>query len=183
LTLLTRLADEALQPLSALARHGVKPLAWNSLNLSCRTTAGGFNSTYVSWLSISAHFRALSPTVGTRSGFTHDWMSSPASTVRYTGASECSITGASISARATDIVFHKEADLAVIYDNLVRTAIHTIKPDHMATFLGCKLNSQYEGEMGKRFDVRIEGTRIRPPGRSLSSCTTSSGSFSGSRPR
>ena len=62
---------------------------------------------------------------------------------------------------ATDIVFHRQADLARIYDNLARTAIHTVKPDHIATFLGRKLNSQYEGEMGNRFDVRIEGTRIR----------------------
>jgi hypothetical protein len=62
---------------------------------------------------------------------------------------------------ATDIVFHRQPDLAAIYDNLVRTAVHTVKPDHIATFLGRKLNSQYEGEMGNRFDVRIEGTRIR----------------------
>src|SRR3954447_9584291 len=62
---------------------------------------------------------------------------------------------------ATDIVFHRQADLAAIYDNLVRTAIHTVKPDNIATFLGRKLNSQYEGEMGNRFNIRIEGTRIK----------------------
>ena len=62
---------------------------------------------------------------------------------------------------ATDIVFHRQADLTAIYDNLVRTAIHTVKPDNIATFLGRKLNSQYEGEMGNRFNIRIEGTRIK----------------------
>ena len=62
---------------------------------------------------------------------------------------------------ATDIVFHKQAHLAAIYDNLVRTAIHTVKPDNIATFLGRKLNSQYEGEIGNRFNIRIEGTRIK----------------------
>jgi hypothetical protein len=62
---------------------------------------------------------------------------------------------------ATDIVFHRQADLAAIYDNLVRTAIHTVKPDNIATFLGRKLNSRYEGEMGNRFNIRIEGTRIK----------------------
>ena len=62
---------------------------------------------------------------------------------------------------ATDIVFRKQADVAAIYENLARTAIHTVKPDNIATFLGRKLNAQYEGEMGNRFNIRIEGTRIK----------------------
>jgi hypothetical protein len=61
---------------------------------------------------------------------------------------------------STDIVFRKQADVAAIDDNLARTAIHTVKPDNIATFLGRKLNAQYEGEMGNRFNIRIEGTRI-----------------------
>ena len=35
------------------------------------------------------------------------------------------------------------------------------RPDNIATFLGRKLHSQYEGEMGNRFNIRIEGTRIK----------------------
>ena len=62
---------------------------------------------------------------------------------------------------ATDVVFRKQADLAGIYDNLTRTAIHTVKPDNIATFLGKKLNVQYEGEVGNRFNIRIQGTRIK----------------------
>ena len=62
---------------------------------------------------------------------------------------------------ATDIVFRKQADLQAIYENLTRTAIHTVKPDNIATFLGRKLSTQYEGEMGNRFNIRIEGTRIK----------------------
>ena len=62
---------------------------------------------------------------------------------------------------ATDIVFRKQADLQAIYENLARTAIHTIKPDNIATFLGRKLSTQFEGEMGNRFNIRIEGTRIK----------------------
>ena len=62
---------------------------------------------------------------------------------------------------ATDIVFRKQADVAAIYENLARTAIHTVKPDNIATFLGRKLYTQYEGEMGNRFNIRIEGTRIK----------------------
>src|SRR5450631_1934327 len=48
-----------------------------------------------------------------------------------------------------------------IYENLARTAIHTVKPDNIATFLGRKLSTQYEGELGNRFNIRIEGTRIK----------------------
>lgn len=62
---------------------------------------------------------------------------------------------------ATDIVFRRQTDLAALYGNLTRTAIHTVKPDNIATFLGRKLNSQYEGEIGNRFNIRIEGTRIK----------------------
>ena len=62
---------------------------------------------------------------------------------------------------ATDIVFRKQADLQSIYENLARTAIHTVKPDNIATFLGRKLSTPYEGEMGNRFNIRIEGTRIK----------------------
>ena len=62
---------------------------------------------------------------------------------------------------STDIVFRKQADLQAIYGNLTRTAIHTVKPDTVATFLGRKLSPQFEGEMGNRFNIRIEGTRIK----------------------
>ncbi len=62
---------------------------------------------------------------------------------------------------ATDIVFRKQADLQPLYESLSRTAIHTVKPDNIATFLGRKLDIRYEGEMGNRFNVRIEGTRIK----------------------
>ncbi len=62
---------------------------------------------------------------------------------------------------ATDVVFKRQAGLAVIYDTLTRTAIHTVKPDNIATFLGKKLNPLFEGESGNRYNIRIEGTRIK----------------------
>lgn len=62
---------------------------------------------------------------------------------------------------ATDIVFQRQADLQAIYGELIRTAIHTVKPDNIATFLGKKLNGNYQDEMGNRYNVRIEGTRVR----------------------
>ena len=62
---------------------------------------------------------------------------------------------------ATDIVFRRQAELQAIYGNLTRTAIHTVKPDNIAAFLGKKLVPQFQGEMGNRFNIRIEGTRIK----------------------
>jgi len=62
---------------------------------------------------------------------------------------------------AADIVFRRQADLQAIYGNLIRTAIHTVKPDDIATFPGKKLNGNYHDEMGNRYNVRIEGTRVR----------------------
>lgn len=58
-------------------------------------------------------------------------------------------------------MFKRQADLAAIYGTLTRTAIHTVKPDNIATFLGKKLSPQFEGESGNRYNIRIEGTRIK----------------------
>jgi hypothetical protein len=62
---------------------------------------------------------------------------------------------------ATDLVFRRQADLAAIYEKLTRTAIHSVKPDNIATFLGKKLHGNYQDEMGNRYNIRIEGTRIK----------------------
>lgn len=62
---------------------------------------------------------------------------------------------------ATDIVFNRQQDLRNLYDHLTRTAIHTVKPENVATFLGRKLHGNYQDEMGNNFSTRIEGTRIR----------------------
>jgi hypothetical protein len=52
-------------------------------------------------------------------------------------------------------------DLQEMYEEWVCTAIHTVKPKELATFLGKKLNGNYQGEMGNRYNARIAGTRIR----------------------
>lgn len=62
---------------------------------------------------------------------------------------------------ATDIVFKRQADLKPIYGSLVSTAIHVVKPDNIATFLGKRLHGNYEGEAGNRYNIRIEGSRIK----------------------
>jgi len=62
---------------------------------------------------------------------------------------------------ATDIVFHRQQELAPIYEALVRTAVHAVKADNVATFLGRKLCGQYRDELGNDFQTRIQGTRIK----------------------
>lgn len=62
---------------------------------------------------------------------------------------------------ATDIVFKRQTDLKALYENLTRTAIHTVKPENVASFLGRKLHGNYQDEMGNNLNTRIEGTRIR----------------------
>lgn len=62
---------------------------------------------------------------------------------------------------ATDVVFRRREDLAPLYDHLVRTAVHAVKAEHVATFLGKKLGPRYLGEVGNDYNTRIQGTRIR----------------------
>jgi hypothetical protein len=62
---------------------------------------------------------------------------------------------------ATDIIFKRQQDLQAIYPHLLETLIHSVKPENIASFLGQKLHGNYKGEMGNRFNVRIEGTRIK----------------------
>jgi hypothetical protein len=62
---------------------------------------------------------------------------------------------------ATDIVFKCQKELKIIYDYITRTAIHTVKPKNIATFLGRKLHGNFQDEMGNNFNTRIEGTRIK----------------------
>jgi hypothetical protein len=62
---------------------------------------------------------------------------------------------------ATDIVFKHPQDLQAIYDTLTRTAVLSVKPEHVATFLGRKLAGTYQGELGNDFNTRIQGTRVK----------------------
>ncbi len=62
---------------------------------------------------------------------------------------------------ATDLVFRRQDELRPLYDTLVRTAIHAVKPDHVATFLGRKLTGNYADELGNDFHTRVQGTRIK----------------------
>ena len=64
---------------------------------------------------------------------------------------------------ATDIIFRRQMDLRPIYETLVRTAIHAVKPAQVGTFLGRrhKLHSNNTDEIGNDFQTRIQGTRVK----------------------
>ena len=62
---------------------------------------------------------------------------------------------------ATDIVFQSKDDLELLYEHLVRTAVHTVKAENVATFLGRRLTGNYRDEVGNDLGKRIEGTRIK----------------------
>ena len=62
---------------------------------------------------------------------------------------------------ATDLVFKSQNTLQAFYPHLLETLTHAVKPADIATFLGRKLNGNYQGEMGNRFNKRWLGTRIK----------------------
>jgi hypothetical protein len=62
---------------------------------------------------------------------------------------------------ALDIPFKNEDDLKPVYDNIIKTAMHTITPDNIANFLGKRFSVLFEGEAGSKFNKRILGTRIK----------------------
>lgn len=62
---------------------------------------------------------------------------------------------------ATDLIFKSRDALSALYDPLVRTAIHAVRADNVATFLGRKLHKNFNDELGNDFGTRIQGTRLK----------------------
>jgi len=63
---------------------------------------------------------------------------------------------------ATDIIFRHRTDLQPLYEAITRTAVHAVKADNVATFLGRKgLHGNFKDELGNDLNTRIQGTRIR----------------------
>lgn len=62
---------------------------------------------------------------------------------------------------ATDIAFKEQSALQAIYPHLLESLIQAVKPADIATFLGRKLNGNYQGDMGNRFNKRWLGTRLK----------------------
>ena len=62
---------------------------------------------------------------------------------------------------ATDIVFKAQPILQAFYPHLLEILIQAVKPADIATFLGRKLHSNYQDQMGNRFNKRWLGTRVK----------------------
>ncbi len=62
---------------------------------------------------------------------------------------------------ATDIMFKQPEYLAPIYDEIIKTAIFTVKPDNIATFLSRQITYNCKKEVGTNYNQRILGTRIK----------------------
>ena len=62
---------------------------------------------------------------------------------------------------ATDIVFKSVENLKPLYDNIIKTAMHTVTPEDIANFLGKRFSVLFEGEAGSKYNKRILGTRIK----------------------
>jgi len=62
---------------------------------------------------------------------------------------------------STDIVFGRADVLKPVYEEIVRTLAHAVKPDQISMFLGKRLAPSFEGEMGTGFVRRIEGICLR----------------------
>ena len=62
---------------------------------------------------------------------------------------------------ATDVMFKQPGDLEPLYDEIIRTAIFTVKPDNIATFLGQRITYNCKKEVDTNYNQRILGTRIK----------------------
>ena len=62
---------------------------------------------------------------------------------------------------ATDVIFKNREALGPLYQAIIRTAIHAVKAEQVATFLGRRITANFNAELGNDFNTRIQGTRIR----------------------
>ena len=62
---------------------------------------------------------------------------------------------------ATDIIFESPEYLQPVYDEILKTAIFTVKPDNIATFLGQRITYNCKKEIGTNYNQRFLGTRIK----------------------
>ena len=62
---------------------------------------------------------------------------------------------------AMDVIWKEQGELKPVYDNIIKTIMHTVTPENIATFLGKRLTVKFEGEMGSLYNERVLGTRIK----------------------
>ena len=62
---------------------------------------------------------------------------------------------------STDIVFLNREILQPIYSEIIKTAVFSVDPDNIATFLGKRITYNCAKEVGTNYNQRILGTRIK----------------------
>jgi hypothetical protein len=62
---------------------------------------------------------------------------------------------------SSDVIFHSAQALCPLYEELARTAILSVKVDDVATFLGRPIHPLMRQEVTNRFDLQVQGRRIR----------------------
>ena len=62
---------------------------------------------------------------------------------------------------ATDVVFGSTQALSPLYEELTRTAVLAVKVDDVATFLNRPIHPLMRQEVSDRFDLQVQGRRIR----------------------
>src|SRR6185369_5695991 len=139
---------------------------------SASTDTTGWQASCADWASIiewltmrsailrTGNGRSASPTDGKQNESTRGSTSSPGAAAPSIGTSPPDTTGAWTSANTPPT--SSSANRRICRRSMkIWRARRFLKPDNIATFLGRKLSPQFEGEMGNRFNIRIEGTRIK----------------------
>ena len=62
---------------------------------------------------------------------------------------------------STDLIFRSPQALGPLYEELARTAILSVKADDVATFLNRPIHPLMRQEVANRFDMQVQGRRIR----------------------
>lgn len=62
---------------------------------------------------------------------------------------------------STDIIFKDKNDLRFLYEELSTKAIHSVKPENIATFFSRALSAHYQGDVGTKYNKKIHSTRIK----------------------
>jgi len=75
---------------------------------------------------------------------------------------------------ATDIIFGDRKVLAPLYEVISRTAIHTVKPEHVATFLGRRLTGNVRAELGNSAAISRQLSAVSGAGHRTLSCPAES---------
>jgi len=62
---------------------------------------------------------------------------------------------------STDVIFKKQEDLKLLYEEIILKCIHSVKPENVATFFSRSLAASYAQEVGTKYNKQIQGTRIK----------------------